>query len=381
MKKILCIILTLVLAFSIANTFASDISSGLFGTEYLEGTKELELTWDINEDSYFELYVYNHSAEALKIEINKGTRNIYSREVDPKQTTTIYGEGKFNKATYTIKAISLGTENLNGKLSYQITNNEDNLQKKIPDNLTDMSNMENRGQSTSDTPAIIMRPIDGNANTGFKPIVKGEKLIPTENIIVLEPSPQTKAVDELFKYGIMKGDPDGNLRSGDAVTRAEAVVLLTRLCEDYSNILKESIFESPFDDVINHWAAPEILYAYKNNLIDGTSGTTFEPERNVTVQEFAKMLVTLLGYKEPSERRGGFPNGYFVTASSLGLMDNLNTPITENALRMDVALVIANSLDIPHMKQSGFGENSEYIVMDGKNDTSLETFRTILESR
>lgn len=381
MKKILCIILTLVLAFSIVNTFASDISSGVFGTEYLEGAKELEFTWDITEDSYFELYVYNHSAEALKIEINKGTRNIYSREVGPKQTTTIYGEGKFNKATYAIKAISLGTENLNGKLSYQITNNEDNLQKKIPDNLTDMSNMENRGETTSNTPAIIMRPIDGNTNTGFKPIVKGEKLIPTENIIVLEPSPQTKAVDEIFKYGIMKGDPDGNLRSGDAVTRAEAVVLLTRLCEDYSNILKESIFESPFDDVINHWAAPEILYAYKNNLIDGTSGTTFEPERNVTVQEFAKMLVTLLGYKEPSERRGGFPNGYFVTASSLGLMDNLNSPITENALRMDVALMIANSLDIPHMKQSGFGENSEYIVMDGKNDTSLETFRTILESR
>lgn len=376
MRKILSLVLSGIMSIMSMGVYATDISSGVFGTEYLENAKALEFTWDITESSYWEIYVYNHGAEALTVEVNKGSRNIFMKEILSKQTATIYGEGKFDKGVYTIKAVSSGTENLCGKLSYQITDNVDNLQRKIPENLTDMSGLSGIAGASKNEIATILRPIEiGNV----KPVV--EKDIPNDNIFILKASPETEAINELFDYGIMKGDPDGNLRLGDAVTRAEAVTMLIRASAKYNDILKDYLYRPVFDDIENHWAEKEISFAYENGLIDGTSTTTFEPERNVTVQEFAKMLVTILGYKERAERRGGFPHGYMVTANSLGLTENLNRATTQNAIRSDVALMISNSLDVPLMKQSVFGDDVKYTVMDGKNGVALETFRTILDSK
>lgn len=186
---------------------------------------------------------------------------------------------------------------------------------------------------------------------------------------------------ELKGYGILKGDPDGNMRLEDSITRAEATALITRTNANYNNILENYSFTPFFSDTQNHWAEREITFAHQNALVEGRNDTPFEPEKDVTIEEFAKMLVTLLGYEEKAERLGGFPNGYVMTASSLGLMDNLNKTTSENALRKDVVLMIANSLDVPLMKQSGFGANVEYTIMDGKNGVMLETFRTILESK
>ena len=374
MKKLLSLLLVGIMMLSSISVFAEDISSGVFGTEYLEGAKELEFTWDITESSYWELYIYNHSEESLKIELNKGTRNIYKKEVSSKQTAEIYAEEKFDKGTYSIKVVSLGAENLCGKLSYQITNNKDNLQRKIPESLKDMSGMAG---ASSNTPIVVFRPTE----SGNVKLVTDAGKVQPDRIIELKPAPATAAVNELFTYGIMKGDLDGNPRPTDEITRAEAVALLVRTNANYNEFLKDYLYKPTFDDIESHWAAREISFAFDNGLVEGTSETTFEPERKVTIQEFAKMLVTLLGYKERAEQQGGFPHGYIMTASSLGLMDNLNSETTKNALRKEVALMIVNSLDVPLMKQSGFGANTEYIVMDGKNGVALETFRTILETK
>ncbi|MBR3996378.1 MAG: S-layer homology domain-containing protein [Clostridia bacterium] len=374
MKKLLSLLLVGIMMLSSISVFAEDISSGVFGTEYLEGAKELEFTWDITESSYWELYIYNHSEESLKIELNKGTRNIYKKEVSSKQTAEIYAEEKFDKGTYSIKVVSLGAENLCGKLSYQITNNKDNLQRKIPESLKDMSGMAG---ASSNTPIVVFRPTE----SGNVKLVTDAGKVQPDRIIELKPAPATAAVNELFTYGIMKGDLDGNPRPTDEITRAEAVALLVRTNANYNEFLKDYLYRPTFDDIESHWAAREISFAFDNGLVEGTSETTFEPERKVTIQEFAKMLVTLLGYKERAEQQGGFPHGYIMTASSLGLMDNLNSETTKNALRKEVALMIVNSLDVPLMKQSGFGANTEYIVMDGKNGVALETFRTILETK
>ena len=370
LKKLIAILLTGIMLISAAVVYAEDVSSGVFGTEYLENAKELEFEWNITKNSYWELYVYNHSTEMLKIEINKGTRNIHSLEVASKQTAAIYGDGNFDEAVYTVKAVSMGNENLCGKLSYQITNNSDNLQRKIPDNLTDMSGMSSAPKNNVVT---VFRPVE------IKPVLDNGKTAVNNNIIVLKPSPQTEAVDELVRYGIMKGDPDGNLRHGDYVTRAEAIVMLLRSDAIYSGLLKDYLYRPAFDDIANHWAAKEITFAHENSLVDGTSLTSFEPENNITIQEFAKMLVTLLGYREMAEQRGGYPNGYLTTANSLGIFNNMNKEISQNAQRRDIALMIYNSLDVPLMKQTGFGAKVEYSIMDGKNGTKLQTLRTMLD--
>lgn len=213
--------------------------------------------------------------------------------------------------------------------------------------------------------------------------LENAKVLP-ETIYELSPGPATAAVSELFEYGIMKGDTNGNPRPADEITRAEAVTLLVRTNSNYNDILKDYLYRPAFDDIENHWAAKEISFAYDIGLAEDTGENSFEPERKVTVQEFGKMLVTLLGYKDRAEQLGGFPHGYIMTANSLGLMDNLNVEATEIALREDAALMIANSLDVPIMRMSGFDfgkMTAEFVVMDGKNSTEFETFRTIAETK
>ena len=191
---------------------------------------------------------------------------------------------------------------------------------------------------------------------------------------------ETKA-SELISLGILKGDPDGNMRLDDVITRAEATTLITRMNANNNDILNDYLYRPTFNDIENHWAAKEITFAHENALVEGTSETTFEPDKNVSVQEFAKMLITLLGYKEMAEQQGGFPHGYMMTGSRLGLFAGLYLEGPDDVSRKTVAAMLVNSLDVPLMKQSGFGANTEYIVMDGKNGVELETFRTILEAK
>lgn len=347
MKKLLSLVLVGIMMLSSISVFAADVSFGAFVTEYLEYAKELEFSLDLNEGQYWELYVYNHSDEKLKIQINKGARTLHKEEIESKKTIAIYGEGNFDKDTYIIKATSLGTKNLSGKLSYHIANSEDNLQRKEPESLKEMK---------------VNTPLGG-----------GE---PGYNVI--------KAKTELSNYGILKGDPDGNLRLFDIITRAEATALITRMNANYNDILKDYLYRPTFDDIGNHWAAKEITFAHENALVEGTSETTFEPDKNVTVQDFTKMLVTLLGYKEMAEQQGGFPHGYMMTGSRLGLFKDLYLEGPDDVTRATVAVMLVNSLDVPLMRMSGFdfSENTaEFIIMDGKNGVELETFRTILEEK
>ena len=195
------------------------------------------------------------------------------------------------------------------------------------------------------------------------------------SIIELEQS-----VNELKGYGILKGDPDGNMRLEDNITRAEAIVLIIRANAELNEIAQNEVFDVKFTDIENHWAANEISFAMQNGLVDGTSETTFEPEREVTNAEFIKMIVTLLGYKPMAERMG-YPQGYVMTASQRGITSGMNLNLDADATRGDVVKMIANSLDVPMMVQSGFGAYEEYTVMDGKNGVKLSTLRTILEEK
>ncbi len=195
------------------------------------------------------------------------------------------------------------------------------------------------------------------------------------SIIELEQS-----VNELKGYGILKGDPDGNMRLEDNITRAEAIVLIIRANAELNEIAQNEVFDVKFTDIENHWAANEISFAMQNGLVDGTSETTFEPEREVTNAEFIKMLVTLLGYKPMAERMG-YPQGYVMVASQNGLTNGINLNLDAEAVRGDVVKMIANSLDVPMMVQRGFGAYEEYTVMDGKNGVKLSTLRTILEEK
>lgn len=182
-------------------------------------------------------------------------------------------------------------------------------------------------------------------------------------------------VEDLKSSAIMLGDPDGNMRLDDAVTRAEAAALIIRAYGYDVNTI--DIAKSDFTDMDGHWASKEVSVAKSLGLVDGTTDTAFEPDKSVTIQEFVEMTVSLLGYKERAEVQGGYPHGYLMTANSLGLTKGITAEATDNAIRKDVAVILAKALDIPLMVQTGFGSVNEYTVLDGKNGVELKTLRII----
>ena len=81
-----------------------------------------------------------------------------------------------------------------------------------------------------------------------------------------EPSDLTWLVSAL---DIMKGDPDGNFRLYDNVTRAEFTKIAIA-ASDYRNAVAAGMTVSPFYDVsYSHWAAPYIQLAVSNKLVNG----------------------------------------------------------------------------------------------------------------
>ena len=98
----------------------------------------------------------------------------------------------------------------------------------------------------------------------------------------------------MYKQGIINGmtattfEPQGNL------TRAQAAMLLYRLAGE-----PETEGTSSFTDVPKEaWYAEAIAWAQKNEIVNGMTATTFEPESKVTRAQFVVMLYRFAGKPE-----------------------------------------------------------------------------------
>ncbi len=170
---------------------------------------------------------------------------------------------------------------------------------------------------------------------------------------------------DLQSLGIMVGDENGNMELEQPVTRAEFTAIVIRLMglEDVTSL---SAAEGKFADVpASHWAAGYINMLSGLRVIEGTSATTFEPEANITVEAACKILVNTLGYSTAANAKGGFPTGYMMQASEIGLLKNLGQtqiPLT----RGEIARLVYNALDIDMVVVTGGGSSTRYEVSVGK---------------
>ncbi|MBQ3114972.1 MAG: S-layer homology domain-containing protein [Clostridia bacterium] len=148
----------------------------------------------------------------------------------------------------------------------------------------------------------------------------------------------------LKELGIMQGDPDGNLRLDDYVTRAEfSKIAIT--ASSYKNTVAKQSAISPFKDVsYKHWAAPFVSVAVKNGVITGYPDFTFRPEQNVTYEEAVTVCLKLLGYT--SEDYGvSWPYGQVGMAENLNLDENVTANVGDNMTRRNVMNLVYNMLN------------------------------------
>ena len=113
------------------------------------------------------------------------------------------------------------------------------------------------------------------------------------------------AVEDLVDRGIMKGkDPDTFAPQGD-VTRAEFVTMLARTALGEGE-LNEYNYKGPFSDVwAQGWANKYINWVSEAGITSGAGGGRFNPDRLVTRQDMAVLIVNYanaMGLELPAVR-------------------------------------------------------------------------------
>ena len=160
-------------------------------------------------------------------------------------------------------------------------------------------------------------------------------------------------------HGIMGGMGDGTFAPTGTTTRAQIVQILYNL-EGTPAVSGTT----PFTDLTANWYKPAILWAYQNNVVAGTSPTTFAPDQPVTREQIAVILTQYMFHVLKMERTwtpadlSTFPDGANVSswakeamqdAVALGLINGTKTPDglvyldpQGSAARQQVATILMN---------------------------------------
>ena len=160
-------------------------------------------------------------------------------------------------------------------------------------------------------------------------------------------------------HGIMGGMGDGTFAPTGTTTRAQIVQILYNL-EGTPAVSGTT----PFTDLTANWYKPAILWAYQNNVVAGTSPTTFDPDQPVTREQIAVILTQYMFHVLKMERTwtpadlSKFPDGANVSswakeamqdAVALGLINGTKAPDDKvyldpqgSAARQQVATILMN---------------------------------------
>ena len=116
-------------------------------------------------------------------------------------------------------------------------------------------------------------------------------------------------------HGIMSGMGDGTFAPTGTTTRAQIVQILYNL-EGTPAVSGTT----PFTDLTANWYKPAILWAYQNNVVAGTSPTTFASDQPVTREQIAVILTQYMFHVLKMERTwtpadlSKFPDGANVSS-------------------------------------------------------------------
>ena len=102
-------------------------------------------------------------------------------------------------------------------------------------------------------------------------------------------------VEACFHVGIVGGYPDGTYQPGNAVTRDQMAVYISRALAGGDENVPEFIQTPAFPDVPEeHWALDYVEYAVDQNVVAGYDDGTYRPEYEVTRDQMAVYVARAL---------------------------------------------------------------------------------------
>lgn len=183
-----------------------------------------------------------------------------------------------------------------------------------------------------------------------------------------EPAEYNEAVSMFTDLGIVDAESFVGYNASLEMTRGELAAWAVSVL-GLSDEASSSATVSRFIDVgVDYQYAGEISYATSLGLFNGTGANTFSPEEPVYINQAIKVVVSMLGYREVAEHKGGYPTGYISVAMNLDLLDGVVIGNDNAALRGNIITLMYNALFADIMDISGIqGDSYSYEITEGKN--------------
>ena len=150
------------------------------------------------------------------------------------------------------------------------------------------------------------------------------------------------AVNLLTTLKIAYGTTDTTFAPNENVTRQQMAAFVYRLMKAGKQVTGGTN-ATKFTDLDDATFYYMVSWASENNIIKGTSATTFNPKGGITLQDAYVMLVRALGYEKESTLP--YPIGFIDVAEDIGLDENLPSTLqyTDTLTRGNVAIILANA--------------------------------------
>ena len=154
--------------------------------------------------------------------------------------------------------------------------------------------------------------------------------------------------------------------SDRVITRAEMALntILLSGSTTVSSIGNSGFYDLPED----HEYYTAVNMAAKLGYVETVD--IFNPDTGVTIIEASKMLLVMLGYKQMSESKGGYPYGYIASANSVRLLSGLPSDYNRTLTYNGLIRILYNALNAEFMQITG--------VKDGYNAYTSEKNVTLL---
>lgn len=189
-----------------------------------------------------------------------------------------------------------------------------------------------------------------------------------------------EAIDALSDIDVIKGYEDGNFGPDDLVARWHMALWIAKLetgkvgDDDLVTVWKAESNFTDFTDVNVDQYIGAINYAADEEIIIGTTATTFEPDAGITYQDALTMVVRALGFGGKT-MDAGYPWKYINKANELGLGEGISdVAYTDVLTRGQTAQILYNAFFAVDADGETYAENVfnfSTIVITGTNKMKM----------
>ena len=153
----------------------------------------------------------------------------------------------------------------------------------------------------------------------------------------------TEAVGVMVGLGIVDGVTETELRPENTYQRDQAAKIIAYMLLGKDKAEKLSCTKAPFEDVPKtHWAAGYIAFCKDVGIIDGVTETEFKPTATLTGFQWAKMLLSAVGFGVNGELEGDhWSVKTQIFGNAVNLFDGDTAAATHNALQRQQAMLLA----------------------------------------